>query len=55
MAIESINRRAILRGGAQVGAITALGGVLGGLMSRQAMAASSMGQLEPARLHLSQL
>ena len=48
MAIESINRRAILRGGAQVGAITALGGVLGGLMSRQAMAASSMGQLEPA-------
>ncbi|AKM10439.1 PhoX family protein [Croceicoccus naphthovorans] len=43
-----MNRRAILRGGAKAGAVTALGGVLSGLMARQALAADTVGQLEPA-------
>lgn len=41
-----LNRRSMLSGGAKAGAAVALGGVLNGLMSRQAMAAST-GQLEP--------
>ncbi|WP_066560685.1 PhoX family protein [Croceicoccus bisphenolivorans] len=48
MQIDSMNRRALLRGSATAGAFTALGGVLGGLMSRQAMAAHGDGQLVPA-------
>lgn len=44
----TIDRRGLLRGGAQAGLAVALGGVLGGLMSRQAMAAGGTGQLEPA-------
>lgn len=47
MQIASVNRRAILRGGTQAGAVVALGSVLGGLMSRQALAAHTSGQLEP--------
>lgn len=43
-----INRRSMLRGGAQVGIVTVLGGALNGLMTRQAMAATGSGQLEPA-------
>ncbi|HET7816379.1 MAG TPA: alkaline phosphatase PhoX [Sphingomicrobium sp.] len=44
----ALNRRAVLRGGAHAGLAVALGGVLGGLMSRQALAASGSAQLEPA-------
>lgn len=43
-----LNRRSILRGGAQAGIATLLGGALSGLMSRQALAAAGSGQLEPA-------
>ena len=48
MADLVLDRRAILRGGAQTGLALAIGGVLGGLMSRQAIAATGTGQLEPA-------
>ncbi|RVQ65136.1 DUF839 domain-containing protein [Croceicoccus ponticola] len=48
MNVGGVDRRAILRGGAQIGAITALGGVLGGLMSRQSLAAHTSGQISPA-------
>ncbi len=47
MEINAINRRALLRGSAKAGAATALAGVLGGLMTRQAMAAHTNGQLAP--------
>jgi secreted PhoX family phosphatase len=43
-----LNRRSLLRGSAQAGLATVLGGTLSGLMSRQAMAASGSGQLDPA-------
>ena len=43
----AFNRRALLRGGAQAGLAVALAGTLSGLMSRQAMAATGSGQLEP--------
>ncbi|MDP9421334.1 MAG: PhoX family protein [Pseudomonadota bacterium] len=42
------NRRALLRGGAKAGLVATIGGTFGGLMSRQAMAATGSGQLEPA-------
>lgn len=48
MNIDELDRRSILRGGAKAGLVTALGGVLGGLMSRQALAAHTTGQLQPA-------
>ena len=44
----ALNRRSLLRGGAQAGLVTMLGGALGGLMSRQAFAASTTGQIAPA-------
>lgn len=47
MTIANLDRRALLRGSTKVGAVAALGGVLGGLMSRQAIAAGGTGQLEP--------
>ena len=47
MQIAELDRRALLRGSAQAGLVTALGGVLGGLMSQQALAAHTGGQLEP--------
>ena len=47
MQIAELDRRALLRGGAQAGLVTALGGVLGGLMSQQALAAHAGGQLQP--------
>lgn len=44
----AVNRRALLKGSAQGGLAVALSGVLGGLMSRQAMASTGpSGQLEP--------
>lgn len=45
----ALNRRSMLRGSAQAGLTAALGGVLSGLMSRQAIAAGASGQLEPAQ------
>lgn len=48
MAEMALNRRALLRGGAKAGLAVALGGVLSGLMSRQALAQAGSGQLEPA-------
>ncbi len=48
MADVGLDRRAILRGGAQSSLALAMGGVLGGLMSQQAKAASGSGQLLPA-------
>lgn len=47
MANLSLNRRGLLRGGAQASMALALGGTFNALMSRQAMAAGT-GQLEPA-------
>ena len=47
MGMMELDRRSMLRGGAKAGLVTALGGVLGGLMSRQALAAHSAGQLAP--------
>lgn len=47
MIATEIDRRSILRGSAKAGLVTTLGGVLGGLMSRQAMAAHTAGQLAP--------
>jgi secreted PhoX family phosphatase len=44
----TINRRGLLRGGATGGLGLLLGGTLGGLMERQAMAATGSAQLEPA-------
>ena len=43
----ALNRRALLRGSAQVGLAVVIGGAMSGLMTRQAMAATGSGQLEP--------
>jgi secreted PhoX family phosphatase len=48
MGTLAVTRRGMLRGGAQAGLALSLGGVLSGLMSRQAIAATTTGQLEPA-------
>lgn len=48
MTSTALNRRSLLRGGAQAGLATVLGGTFSGLMSRQAAAASATGQIEPA-------
>lgn len=42
------DRRGLLRGAAKISAVTMLGSTLGGLMSRQALAGDTMGQLVPA-------
>jgi secreted PhoX family phosphatase len=44
----TLDRRGLLRGGAKAGLATVLGGTLGGLMSRQALAAGTTGQIAPA-------
>ena len=43
----TLNRRALLKGGTKAGLASILGGALGGLMSRQAYAANTSGQLAP--------